>query len=75
MWMMPLHLHVNQKSDYDDDDSLQKQYGEKKLYHKLEKVWLCELTWDVKQQTNQPSNLKAAYSVTMNIFRKKIFSF
>ena len=22
MWMMPLHLHVNQKSDYDDDDDL-----------------------------------------------------
>ena len=22
MWMMPLHLHVNQKSDYDDDDNL-----------------------------------------------------
>ena len=21
MWMMPLHLHVNQKSDYDDDGS------------------------------------------------------
>ena len=21
MWMMPLHLHVNQKSDYDDDDA------------------------------------------------------
>ena len=20
MWMMPLHLHINQKSDYDDDD-------------------------------------------------------
>ena len=20
MWMMPLHLHVNQKSDYDDDN-------------------------------------------------------
>ena len=20
MWMMPLHLHVNQKSHYDDDD-------------------------------------------------------
>ena len=20
MWMMPLHLHVNQKYDYDDDD-------------------------------------------------------
>ena len=20
MWIMPLHLHVNQKSDYDDDD-------------------------------------------------------
>ena len=20
MWMTPLHLHVNQKSDYDDDD-------------------------------------------------------
>ena len=20
MWMMPLHLHVNQKSDYNDDD-------------------------------------------------------
>ena len=19
MWMMPLHLHVNQESDYDDD--------------------------------------------------------
>ena len=19
MWMMPLHLHINQKSDYDDD--------------------------------------------------------
>ena len=23
MWMMPLHLHVNQKSDYDDDDCSQ----------------------------------------------------
>ena len=22
MWMMPLHLHVNQKSDYDDDDMM-----------------------------------------------------
>ena len=22
MWMMPLHLHVNQKSDYDDDDAV-----------------------------------------------------
>ena len=22
MWMMPLHLHVNQKSDYDDDYEL-----------------------------------------------------
>ena len=22
MWMMPLLLHVNQKSDYDDDDRL-----------------------------------------------------
>ena len=22
MWMMPLHLHVNQKSDYDYDDLL-----------------------------------------------------
>ena len=22
MWMMPLHLHVNQKSDYDDDDKV-----------------------------------------------------
>ena len=21
MWMMPLHLHVNKKSDYDDDDA------------------------------------------------------
>ena len=21
MWMMPLHLHVNQKSDYDYDDN------------------------------------------------------
>ena len=20
MWIMPLHLHVNQKSDYDNDD-------------------------------------------------------
>ena len=20
LWMMPLHLHVNKKSDYDDDD-------------------------------------------------------
>ena len=20
MWMLPLHLHVNQKSDYDDDE-------------------------------------------------------
>ena len=23
MWVMPLHLHVNQKSDYDDDDPVQ----------------------------------------------------
>ena len=22
MWMMPLHLHVNQKSDYDYDDDM-----------------------------------------------------
>ena len=22
MWMMPLHLHINQKSDYDDDDDV-----------------------------------------------------
>ena len=22
MWMMPLHLHVNKKTDYDDDDSI-----------------------------------------------------
>ena len=22
MWMMPLHLHVNQKSDYDYDDDV-----------------------------------------------------
>ena len=22
MWMMPLHLHVNQKCDYDDDEVL-----------------------------------------------------
>ena len=20
MWMIPLHLHINQKSDYDDDE-------------------------------------------------------
>ena len=25
MWMMPLHLHVNQKSDYDDDDEFKAQ--------------------------------------------------
>ena len=24
MWLMPLHLHVNQKSDYDDDDDIYK---------------------------------------------------
>ena len=24
MWMMPLHLHVNQKSDYDDYDYMMK---------------------------------------------------
>ena len=24
MWMMPLHLHVNQKSDYDDDSYMKK---------------------------------------------------
>ena len=22
MWMLPLYLHVNQKSDYDDDDMM-----------------------------------------------------
>ena len=26
MWMMPLHLHVNQKSDYNDDDDCLKVY-------------------------------------------------
>ena len=25
MWMMPLHLHVNQKSDYDDDMTMVSQ--------------------------------------------------
>ena len=26
IWMIPLHLHVNQKSDYDDDDDDDEQY-------------------------------------------------
>ena len=30
MWMMPLHLHVNQKSDYDDDD--EKERTAPKIY-------------------------------------------
>ena len=27
IWMMPLHLHVNQKSDYDDYDFNSPEYG------------------------------------------------
>ena len=26
MWMLPLYLHVNQKSDYDDDDDDDDEY-------------------------------------------------
>ena len=25
MWMMPLHLNVNQKSNYDDDEAIRSQ--------------------------------------------------
>ena len=31
MWMLPLYLHVNQKSDYDDDDMI--CIGTKRLKH------------------------------------------
>ena len=34
MWMMTLHLHVNQKSDYDDDDG-----------HSSEQIWLSKKKW------------------------------
>ena len=33
MWVMPLHLNVNQKSDYDDDDNT----------FELQKCKLCHL--------------------------------
>ena len=35
MWMMPLHLHINQKSDYDDDHPCSCNMG--KFSHNL--VW------------------------------------
>ena len=47
MWMMPLHLHVIQKSDYDDDD-------EKGTARALEKIYLQMISLDplVKNQNN-----------------------
>ena len=35
MWMLPLYLHVNQKSDYDDDESA------KHLLCRFEKLSNC----------------------------------
>ena len=29
MWMLPLYLHVNQKSDYDDDDMMDSSTDDK----------------------------------------------
>ena len=46
MWMMPLHLHVNQKSDYDDDDDIIIQFVShtvwffaKSIEKKIAKEW------------------------------------
>ena len=32
MWMMPLHLHVNQKSDYDDMMTVKSDYPMQENY-------------------------------------------
>ena len=37
MWMMPLYLHVNQKSDYDyDDEFLSGRFSQVLLYETIE---------------------------------------
>ena len=41
MWMMPLHLHVNQKSDDDDDDDLGSRSH--KLFSTLYIMWPIQL--------------------------------
>ena len=35
MWMTPLHLHVNQKSDYDDEDVPSDSFFSTANYQKL----------------------------------------
>ena len=47
MWMMPLHLHINQKSDYDDYDELGIfLYNSRFLFSFLCSVNLCQLNGD-----------------------------
>ena len=35
VWMMPLHLHVNKKSDYDDDDVPSESFFSASNYQRL----------------------------------------
>ena len=60
MWMLPLYLHVNQKSDYDDDDGSLSVNSIQYLSLKTEEVYLIKL-WYVnvkifQQQTVQSLN-------------------
>ena len=49
MWMMSLHLHVNQKSDYDDDDAFG-IFGRSNTRHELkfQLTMVLELTGRVE---------------------------
>ena len=51
MWMMPLHLHVNQKSDYDYDDMIHEAFS--LLHVKLMKRLDVNRKWHLKKVSDK----------------------
>ena len=47
MWMLPLYLHVNQTSDYDDDDETEDAYSTG-----LPLMWMLPLYLHVDQKSD-----------------------
>ena len=45
MWMMPLHLHVNQKSDYDDDEQTNSHILQKNSHILLISRFICSFSF------------------------------
>ena len=60
MWMMPHHLHVNQKSDYDDD----KQHM--RFWYSLY-CWAMEVKVSLCKYTDSPERLGVAEGSGQNL--------